>query len=110
MTERNLVTLAILLRDAVNNFYIANRNNTSISPAKALLNSILPFLWGASNAKIEATPRIADMDDDEVQKWGEHMHNTFLLPPSTISTTTTNQGNINNSALVLAPNIENKPR
>ena len=78
-SDRDPATLALLLRDAVTNFDSAHRDNPAFSPAKPLLDSILPFLWGASNAKIDAIPRIADMDNEELQRWLTHMHNTWLL-------------------------------
>ena len=94
------------MKSSVDDFDNRNRDEASISPARPLLDSILPFLWGASNSKIEALPRIADLDDEELQDWGERMHLQFMASP--LPTATTVQTSPSDSALVLANNIENQ--
>ena len=73
--------LAIIMRDTITEFDEKHKDDTSVSPA------ILPFLWRAANSKIRALPRIADLDDDELQAWGARMRYQFIStsnsqPPS----------------------------
>ena len=104
--ERNPAHLAIILKKAVEEFDEKHQDDPAVSPATPLLESFLPFLWGAANERIDALPRIADLDDRELQQWGERMHSQFLLlPPQPQSTPQTDPAD---SSLVLATNIQNQ--
>ena len=105
-TERDPAHLAITLRDTRKEFDDKHKEDHTIDSPLPLLDSILPFLWGAANSKIEAIPRIADLDDPELQNWGNEMHAQFITPVT--HSPSANQLPQSDTALVLASNIENQ--